>query len=276
MNFHGPESGDEHTLSGRLIPLFEAFQRAIKKAAKQPLPEPKYSVSLPVWCHKICDQLTKTVFKSLVGVAPQGEFDARHYGRLLGMLLRGAAFVFKEAPAQIKREGLSDLSPAQEQKLEKMAGLEVLFRVGSERFQKPIHNEDELVEAGQAHIQDQMRQFMGQGIVVMQYLVNRSAQEQHEFLCGIPEGFVGLIDSQGEVAGRSKRYEMYLRLLGYWPEIAEMQRAQPPKTRHDLLEWLEQREGRALFEDAKVFYELCGDIDLDLAPPGHPQKPTQQ
>lgn len=58
-----------------------------------------------------------------------------------------------------------------------------------------------------------------------------------------------------------------------WPEIVEMQMAQPPRTRRDLLEWLDKQESRQLFEDPKVFYELCGDIGLDLAP-ATPKKPV--
>jgi len=272
MNFYGPESRDQNTIAGRLIPLLEAFEIAIKKAANQPLPQKNHSAQLPIWCHSICDQFTKTIFKYVVELAPQGKFDPRSYGRRVGMLIRGAAFFFKEASAQMKREGLLDLSPEQEQKLEKMAGLDVVFRAASERWQKPIRNEDELVEAGQVQLESFTQNLIGSAFGMMKRLAGGSVKEQHEFLCGIPEGFLALLDDEGDFVVRKNRHEIYLLLLLDWPEIAEMQRTQPPKTRRDLLEWLEEREGRQLVADPKQFFELCADIELDLAPPGRPTK----
>jgi hypothetical protein len=277
MNFYGPENRDEHTLAGRLIPLAESLYHAIMKAGGQPVSEPNYSVRIPVWCHNICDQFTKSIFRGLVDVAPKGkEFNARNYGRIVGMLLRGASFWFKDAPAQLKQEGLLDLSPEQEQKLEKMAGLELLFTVASQRFAKPVANQEELLQAGQEQLEAKAGQLMSGGLVVLKFLASQPIAEQHKFLCGIPEGFNLILDNRADFTGKRSRYEVYLLLLRYWPEIAEMQQAKPAKTRRDLLEWLEKQEGRQLFEEAKTFYELCGDIDLDLAPPGHPSKPKPQ
>jgi hypothetical protein len=267
MNFYGAENRDEHTLAGRLIPLAEALYRSVLKAGSQPVPESKYSAQLPAWCHHICDQLTKSIFRGLVDVAPKDrKFDARHYGRMVGLLLRGASFWFKDAPAQLKQEGLLDLSPEQEQKLEKSAGLELLLPVASEQFQKPVTNEEELLDAGQAQLEAKAAQLMSQGLVIMKFLVNQPVAEQHKFLCGIPEGFVMVLDNQAEFTSKRGRYEIFILLLGHWPEIVEMQKVQPPKTRRDLLEWLEQQEGRQLFEDPKVFYELCGDTSSVALP----------
>jgi hypothetical protein len=58
----------------------------------------------------------------------------------------------------------------------------------------------------------------------------------------------------------------------FWPEIAEMQKAEPPKTCRFLLDWLEKQEGKQFFEDEKQFYGLCGEIGLVMARPGHPRK----
>lgn len=150
MNFYGTESTSEHTLAGRLIPLVEALARAVARAAKQPLSESKYSTQLPAWCHNICDQLTKTIFRNLIHVAPKpGKFDAQNYGCMAGMLPRAVSFIFKDAPTVLKRDGLLDLSPERERKIEKAAGIELLFPVASEQFQQPMTNEDELLAAGQ-------------------------------------------------------------------------------------------------------------------------------
>ena len=272
MNFYGSESGDKHTLAGRWIPLAEAFDHAIKKAANQPLGEYKQGAQLPVWGHKICDQLTKTLFKNVVGLAPQGKFDARGIGRSVGMLLRGVNFVYKEANAELKRAGLLDLSPKEEQKLEELTGLPVVFQAASEQWQKPIGNEGELIDATKTQLQSFALKQIDPVLMVMKHLANASVEEQHEFLCGIPEGFIALLDHRGDFATKGRRHELYFLLLMHWPEISEMQNAQPPKTRRDLLDWLEKREGRQLVEDAKQFFELCADIELELAPPGRPPK----
>ena len=76
--------------------------------------------------------------------------------------------------------------------------------------------------------------------------------------------------SDGEFARTGKRTEVFLILLMYWPEIEEMRRAQPPVTRKFLLNWLEKQEGKTLCESDNIFSAICDDIDLDMAPPGHP------
>lgn len=226
-----------------------------------------------MWAHNVCDQLTKTVFRGLVAVMPSiKEFEPRNYGRMLGVLLRGAVFVFKDAPGQFAKDGLANLSPEQEKKLEKASGMELLYPVVSAHTGKPVSNEDEFSETVATQFEAKAEQLLKEAILVGRYLMNRPVKEQHEFLCGIPEGFALVINDDGEFRGKSRRYEIYLLLLAAWPEISEMQKGHPPKTRRDLLEWLEKQEGRQIVEDQKQFFELCDDIDLDLAPPGHPRK----
>lgn len=271
MNFYGTETGPQYTISGRLIPWFEAMHRSIMKAGNQPLKEPQHSACLPEWVHNICDELTKTVFKRLIETAPRdNKFVARDYGRMTGMMLRGAVFYLKEAPAMLKKEGLLDLPKEKDEKLEHFAGLPVLFSAASQSFQKPITNEDELIQGATERGQQKVEEILGHLLLIGRHLLDQPIEQQHEFLCGIAEGFISLLNYEGDFAGKRKRFETFLLLIMYWPEIAEMQKAQPPKTRKDLLEWLEREEGRLLSEDPKVFFELCGDIGLDLALPGHP------
>jgi hypothetical protein len=274
MNFYGPENRDEHTLAGRLAPLAEALYHSVMKAGGQPVAQAKYSTQLPTWCQNICDQFTKSVFRGLVDATPKDKtFNARNYGRMVGMLLRGATFWWKDVPTQLKQDGFNDLSPEREEKLDKIAGLRLLLPIASEQFKTTITNEEELLKVGQAQLEAKAGELMSGGLEILKFLVNQPVAEQHKFLCGIPEGFIMFLNNQADLTGKRGRSEMFMLLIGYWPEIVEMQKAQPPKNRRDLLEWLEKQEGRQLFEDPKTFYELCGDIDLDLAPPGHPSKP---
>jgi len=272
MNFYGNENRAEHTIVGRLMPFAEALHRSVMKAAEQPVPEINHSSALPPWCHKMCDELTKSAFGSLVKASPRRtKFSCRNYGRIVGMLLRGVVFLLKEAPAQLKRDGLLDLSPEQKTKLEAHAGLPLLFAAATKQLQKPISNQEELLKAGEEQIEKQTEALLSSGFLFLRYMLNRPVEEQHEFLCGIPQGFVLLINYHGEFAGGRNRLDVFLVLAMHWPEIVEMQKAQPPKTRRDLLKWLEAQENRRIVENEKLFFELCGDIGLSLAPPGHPQ-----
>ena len=271
MNFYGPESLDRHTIAGRVLPLLEAFDIAIKKAAKLPVPEQKRSAELPHWCHRICDQLTKTLFKNVVGFAPQDKLDPRKIGRCVGMLIRGATFSCNEAAGELKREGLIDLSQEQKKKLEKAVGWPVVFREASERWQEPIQNKRQLIKVGRRKSYSFVSKIAGHICKVLKYLLNRSVREKFEFLSGIPEGFVAVLNDDGDFAVRTKRNELYLSLLMHWPEILEMQNTQSP-TRRVLLEWLEMQEKKQLVVDQKQFNELCADVELDLAPPGRPPK----
>ena len=273
MNFYGNKSSDDHTLAGRLIPFGEAMHHAVMKAAGQPVPEAKHSIALPGWCHKICDELTKSIFGNLVKAAVrENKISFRNYGRVVGMLLRGAVFFFKDAPALLKQDGLLDLNKDQEAKLEKFTGTPLLLAAASDTLQKPISNEDELHQASADYLDQKMEALINGGLTMLRHLWNQPVKEQHEFLRGIPEGFVALVDNLGEFSGKRNRYGVFILLVTHWPEIAEMQKAQPPKTRRELLEWLDKQEGRQIVEDPKQFYDLCGDIDLNLAPPGPPQK----
>jgi hypothetical protein len=272
MNFYGSKIGSEHTLAGRLIPLLETFNLAIERCAKRPVPDAIYSKAVPAWCHTIADQLAKTIFKDLVDSAPQREFHPRKFGRIVGMLLRSAVFVFKDAPAQLEQAGLVNLSPAQKRKLESLAGYELLFKIASERFGGSINTKAKLVKAGKLEMDKQKAKLSGALMVTLLHLVKGPVELQYEFLCGIPEGFVGTVDTKGDFARRSLRFELYVTLLMYWPEIAEMQKAQPPVTRRDLLEWLNKEEGREIVQSQKQCNDLCDDIGLTLSPPGHPRK----
>ena len=170
----------------------------------------------------------------------------------------------------VKREGFSDLSEEQQGRLKEISGLPMLLSVAGEFFQKPISNENELIGITTESVGAKSKELAEGFRAIVTYLLERPVEEQYEFLQGIPEGFKAFLDLQGDFTGNKRRIEIYFALMQYWPEIAEMQKAQPPKTRKYLLEWLEKQEEKPLVTDPKQFYEVCDEIDLDLAPPGHP------
>lgn len=276
MNFYGTTIGPQHTLFGRVLPMMEAMRLAISRASGQPLPAVESKGYLPEWCHNIADELTTTVFKGIVNFAPRGgKYHARHCGQMVGFIIRAAFFYWRDVPAKLERDGLNKLTPKQEQKLETVAGWDVAMSHASKQAGRPIKTKAQLFKFWGVRT----RQF---GLRVIRHTWNlakfafqQPLEDVLQFLSGIPEGFKCFLRTDGEFAKTGKRTEVFFVLMMYWPEIEEMRQAQPPVTRKFLLDWLEKEEGKQLVESDQIFFGICGDIGLDMAPPGHPFKRDQ-
>jgi hypothetical protein len=256
--------------------MCEAFRLAINRAVYKPPIPVRYAHTFPEWGHNVANELTKTIFKGIVGMAPKknesNEILAGKAGQLVGVAIRAAVFYGKEVPALIEREGLNKLTKEQNEKLEKMAGWELLLPHASELAGRPITGKAELIKFYGRRILHFAVQMARSNLVLIKLILYRPVEEIFRFLSGIPKGFKSFLKTDGEFAGKGKRTEIFLALLMYWPEIEEMRQSQPPKTRKYLLDWLEKEEGRQLVTDDKIFFELCDDISLDLTIPGHPFK----
>jgi hypothetical protein len=274
MNFYGTIVGPQHTFVGRIAPMWEAMRLAVNRAANQPLPPTRYVHTFPQWGQNVTHELTKTVFKGLVQMAPKnnnpGVENAAKTGQMIGLFIRGAIYFWKDVPAQIKRDGLDNLPPEKKQKLENMIGWDLLSPEASELAGRPITNKAEILKFYRRRIMHFVIQQIRRSLQITIYILHRPLGEISAFLSGIPKGFNAFLRTDGEFAKTGKRTEIFFLLLMFWPEIEEMRQSKPEKTRKYLLEWLEKEVDKQLFEDPKIFYELCGDIDLDLAPPGHP------
>jgi hypothetical protein len=279
MNFYGTTVGPQHTLVGRIAPMHEAFRLAIHRAANLPPIPTRYVHTYPLWAHNIADELTKTVFKGVVSMAPKNnqanEENASKCGQMLGLLIRMGYFYLREIPAQLERDGLNKLTAEQNQKLEKMSGLELMIPEVSELAGRPITSKEEVLNFQRRRAVRFAFQQIRNHWRTVKFIMNRPLGEISAFLSGIPKGFKAFLNDKGEFAKKGKRTEIFLLLLMWWPEIEEMRRSQPAKTRLDLLNWLEKQEGRQLVTDPKIFFAICDDIDLDMTTPGHPCKPVE-
>jgi len=251
--------------------MMDAMRLAVCRAGEQPLPAVQFGNGLPPWGHNIAAELTSTVFKGIVNMAPQSKkYHARKAGQMVGLSIRLAHFYWKDVPAILEREGLSKLTPQQEKKLEKMAGWEEGMVQASQLAGRPITTKVQLsgfiMRRVFRHVLLMFRVCWGFTKLALQQPV----EDVFQFLSGLPEGFKCFLKTDGEFAKTGKRTEIFIVLLMYWPEIEEMRQAQPPLTRRFLLEWLEKQEGKTLCESEKIFFGICDDISLDLAPPGHP------
>jgi hypothetical protein len=97
-----------------------------------------------------------------------------------------------------------------------------------------------------------------------------------KFHHGVTKGSEGFLDEKGNLAGEKKlklKYTYELLLLA-WPEIEEMLKAKPPKTRNHLWDWLLPFSHAQWIEiqDLEQLNRLCHEIKLKLKKPGAPQK----
>ena len=214
------------------------------RAAGKAVEPTEFSKELPGWCHSVADRLGITIFKGIVGLAPKGKFDARNYGQMVGFMLRAITYFCKEVPAELKREGLLELDPEKEKKIEAMIDMTAILSFASEKFKRPIADES---ETGRSWRGGARKKGGGAGFDFACHrsdLLSVPLQNRTEFLCGIPEGFRLFLNNDGGILRQRSRTELYLLLLMFWPEITEMQKAEPQKTCKFLLDWLEKQEKR--------------------------------
>jgi hypothetical protein len=259
-----PPKPPEETISGQWLIIFEALSRAFDRARGKTPDEPQLSACLPVWCHNIADIFAKTIFKTTVALDPKGQFDVRNFGRMVGLLLRAGVFLGKEFEPILKKAGLLDLSKTDEKKIEAIAGIEHLFPVASKKFNRPIRNENQLINQFLRHAEkwgiEQLKCYR----TLFLHLWQQPIEEQHKFLCGIAEGFVTFMDTEGQFTGDRGRTNLYINLLVHWTEIAAMQKAEPAKTRRDLQQWLIAEAKIPISNDEEWFDHLCDEIGLSM------------
>jgi hypothetical protein len=276
MNFYGTTVGPQHTLFGRVPPVMEAMHLAVLRASEQPTPPAQLANAAPPWVHNVANELTCTVFKGIVNMAPVGnKYQARKAGQITGLLIRAAIFWCKEAAVIWEREGLTKLTPERERKLEKFTGWEVGCAQASKLAGRPITTKAQAMK----FLKDRITRFALRtgklGLNLTWFAVRQPVSEVAEFIAGLYDGFKCFLNDDGDFAKTGKRTEIFIVLVMYWPEIEEMRQAKPPVTRKFLLDWLEKQEGKQLAESDKIFSALCDDISLDMAPPGHPFNPPQ-
>ena len=251
--------------------MMAALRLAICRVAAQPLPVSDPVHVFPEWGHNIAHELTRTVFKGIVDMAPQGQRKlSRKIGRMIGLMLRMAAFYAKDTKIILEREGLNRLTAEQKQKIEKFSGWQLLLPQASQEAGRLVKTKAQL----RRHLVGKLIRFIRQQVMVswrlFKFVWSQPTAELYEFGEGFVEGLKCFLKPDGEFAVRGRRAEIYLLLLMSWPEIEEMRLAQPPHTRKYLLNWLEKQEGKQLVDSDKIFFDICDDISLDLAPPGHP------
>ena len=242
------------------------------------MPKLPFAHQLPPWGHKIADELTSTVLRGIVNLAPRGKkHQARNAGQLIGLLIRMWHFYRKDVGAILEREGLTKLTPEQENKLEKLTGWQVGMAQASQIAGRPIKSKTQLTIYLTGRVGQLALRAGKIGWRLTKFALRQPVEEVFQFLAGLPEGFKCFLKTDGEYAKTGNRTEIFSTLLTYWPEIEEMRQAQPPLEKPFVLAWLEKQEGKQLMTSEHAFSELCHDIDLDFGLTGHPfNRPERQ
>jgi hypothetical protein len=246
---------------------------------------------LPDYCYHIFDLFTRTHFrgfprqadtvrivdaaglptaKTLDETKQVLQLDWKNLGRLLGIAERCLRFVDLEAEASLKRD-LPLGTPDQEAKCFQLI-------VG-----KPWMEEHPAEMAGKsfnAVILEKLNQTIApQAVVALekgsdfeQLAYHWGPEATASLLAGKAEGYNSFLDVNGQLAGESGRAGIYAILLLLWPEIKEMQAAQPKKTLTYLYEWLQPFMQGGLLPDLDLdtFRDVCAPpptgIGLTLRP----------
>lgn len=217
---------------------------------------------LPEWCVCIAQQLRKTVFKRVIELDPKQTVDWYKYGKLIGVMDRFESWVAFDVPEVIKREGLDQLTPAQESKVESVfndaeSRREIGKRLG--RKIKAHESSDALadeLEGKQAAafkniIQNAERLAAGQ-----------KPKNRAKFLQGRAEGFKLFLDEDGGFAGDRGRSNLYIELLALREEIEKLAAVKPRMTRPELHKWLLTEGQVKMSNNPEWFDHFCDEIQL--------------
>jgi hypothetical protein len=258
--------------------------------------EAQHQKILPEYCYNIFELQKRTIFEAFAPLSAVITFkdkdraatcktveeakqfmtiDWKKLGSVFAMGERGLNFLENELERKFKREGFHELT------LKK--GDEIYRLVFGERWWKKKMAEIQ-AEAPNGLIND----IFGKRITALEERTKKAIPEWHQkanewgpdavinFHAGVVKGSEQFLDKNGDLKGerKIKLRETYEFLLIAWPEIEDMLKANPPKSRTDLWEWMRPFSYACWIEihDLEPLNRLCAAIKLKLKEPGAPIK----
>ena len=258
--------------------------------------EEQHQKILPDYCYNIFDLYKRTIFKAF---APISEviiikdkeraatcktieeakqimtIDWEKLGSVFSIGERGLMFFENEAEQKLKKDGLWDLTPKQNDDIYKLIIGERWMKkktaeIQAKELDKPL---EEILEKHRTSLEETTKKAVPEW---HQKAREWDPEAMTKFHAGVAKGSVGFLDKDGELKGEGKikLSETYEFLLLAWPEIEWMLRAKPPKTRNQLWEWLLPFSYARWIEiqDLEQLNRLCTAIKLKLKKPGAPRK----
>jgi hypothetical protein len=206
---------------------------------------------LPEYCHNILAIFRRTYFKHFPAFADlvtnqpgqAVQVDWRLLGKMIGIGLRCLRF------GECEVEHSAALAPGREQEL-------LRSFLGGHPLEQDETYWNEVTQKINAA-------FFNWNQAAFQW----GPRAMAELNAGVAEGLSKFINDSGQFAGESNRAGVYWFLLLVWPEISQMQRARPAKTRSDFAVWLEPfaRAGIVSVGDLDQIRDVCDDLGLKFA-----------
>jgi len=258
--------------------------------------EEQHPKILPDYCYNIFELYKRTTFKGFVPISEAiiikdkeraatcktireakeiMTIDWEKLGQVFSIGERGMMFFENEAEEKLKQDGLLDLTPKQDDEIYKLVFGDrwTEKRKAEVQAQEPAKPLEEILVARLFGIEATMKKAVPEW---HQKALEWDAEAVTKFHAGVAKGSEGFLDKNGDLKGerKIKLKETYELLLIAWPEIEEMLKANPPKTRNDLWEWLLPFSYACWIEihDLEQLNRLCAAIQLKLKEPGAPFK----
>jgi hypothetical protein len=251
---------------------------------------------LPEYCYNILELQRRTIYKVFSPISQAISFkskkkalkcktvreakkcmtiDWEKMGSVFAMGERVQMFYQNELQQTLKRDGFLNLK--------KKGELELLELVCGDRWIK-----NKIAELKDKMTQPLAEKIPSSHIEAATKMPTKAVTTWHErarewspeavtqYHTGVTKGSDGFLDKNGELKGEKKikLRETYDFLLIAWPEIQEMLKADPPKTRNHLWEWLKAFSYAKWIEieDLEQLNRLCNEMKIKLKKPGAPRK----
>lgn len=258
--------------------------------------EEQHQKILPDYCYNILELYKRTIYKGYVPISEAifikdkeraatcktiseakeiMTIDWEKLGQVFSIGERGMMFFENEAEQKLKQDGLLDLTPNQDDDIYKL--------VFGDRWAEKRKTEIQAQEPAKP-----LEEIIVERLFAIEATAKRAVPEWHQkalewdaeavtkFHAGVAKGSAAFLDKDGELVGEKKikLRDTYEMLLTGWPEIEEMLKADPPKTRNHLWEWLRPFSYALWIEiqDLEQLNRLCTAIKLTLKEPGAPCK----
>jgi hypothetical protein len=264
----GARNVSEPTVFERLMDLKASFRAAM---GVEPMPFWKRCEKEPEWVGNISIRLKKTIFKSIMKLRANDQFNWRNYGRCIGLLERYKTFQEQDVPRILHKNELDEISEDERSKLQPQLGEEQARQYYLKILGRPADDKatlDEVVELVRKRETERLNKIRETAFF---FVAQQSAKDTKLFLRGVAEGYSMFLNEEGEFSGDDRRANVYFELLSAQHEIEKMRRKLPAISRADLRMELKKSPD---FEDRGPawFNDVCDEINLSMKGPGRAHK----
>jgi hypothetical protein len=258
--------------------------------------EDQHQKILPEYCYNIFELYKRTTFKTYAPISEVIQIkdkdraatcttieEARQImtidwdklGSVFAMGDRGLMFFENDVEQKLKQDGLSDLTPEQHDEIYKLfiGDRWLKKRIAEIQALEPDKSLEEIIEKRLTAMEERTKKAVPEWHQKAREWEPEAVTKLHG---GVAKGWDGFLDKNGELKGEKKitLKNTYEFLLIAWPEIEEMLKAKPPKTRNQLWDWLRPFSYARWIEieDLEQLNRLCNQIKLKLKKPGAPRK----